>query len=151
MAIRHHHLYCQRSSTWLTSWVMTSILVFKLSSSIRPFRQQRCREECEARGAQQSYSAINRVIFLLNTENGCRLKIQKLKRKLCLAALGLRTESAREPWNLLFSFVLFARAERGVKRDERFCGIPAEFGHRPREWPCRQNIYNAADNRNPLN
>lgn len=72
---------------------------------------------------------------MLNTENGSHLKIQKLKRKLCLARALVyepRSRECTEPRNLLFSFVLFARAGDAVgKRDERVCGIPAESGHPP--------------------
>lgn len=151
-------MYYQRSAIGLTGWVMAGILAFELSSSIHPFRQQRCRDECEARGAQQSYSAINRVIFPRNAKHRKQLssKNTEVKAKAVFSCAGLRTAGGEcaEPRNLLFSYVLFARAERGAKRNERVCGIPAESGHpppRPRERPCRQNIYNAADNRNPRN
>jgi len=70
---------------------MTGILAFELSSSIRPFRQQRCREECEARGVQQSYSAINSVIFPRNAKHRKQLssKNTEVKAKTVFNRAGL--------------------------------------------------------------
>lgn len=126
--------YCQRSSTGLISWVMTGMLAFELSSSIRPFRQQRRREECEARGAQQSYSAINRVIFPRNAKHRKRLssKNTEVKRKLCLAALVYepRLESVRS-YGIYYSHSFFSRARNAErKRTREFAGsLPSLVTH----------------------
>lgn len=84
---------------------------------------------------------------MLNMENGYDLKIRKLKRKRCLRSCV--DQECIEPRNLLFLFVLFLRANREEMEGKPF----AEIGHhhRPREQLCRQNIYNATNNRNPRN
>lgn len=88
-------------------------------------------QECEARGAQQSYSAINRVIFPRNAKHRKRLssKNTEVKAKAVFSrCAGLRTARPRVHGATEFTILVRSFRARGV---ERVCGIPAESGHPP--------------------